>query len=265
MTTVKLQEVQGELEEVVTGAGQVLLDYFDRPDLRVSRKSDKSPITEADIASQTYILRELTNRFPDIPVASEEFEPSRNKNAMIGSFFIIDPLDSTKNFASGIPIFDVSIALVTEGRSQVGAISDPIHHTIYSAVRDLGAFRNKERISVRECPSLKEADFDVNVVNFSKEQYYRVMEDIVPHAKKVRYFGSAVLETCWISTGVLDGMLNHNMSAWDIAAVSLILEEAGGVWGDLKGNPYRCDSLEKRPFLATGDRRLFNEIISLLS
>lgn len=64
---------------------------------------------------------------------------------------------------------------------------------------------------------------------------------------------------------MIDGIVNHDLSAWDLAAVTLIVEEAGGCWGDLDGKPYRFDALQKRPFIAVGDPRLMNEVLRLIA
>lgn len=265
MTTLDTFRIHSVLRSVAVDAGRLLLDIYSREDFAVTIKSDRSPVTTADMRAQDFILASLARYFPDIPVASEELGDDTNRAAMGEQFFIVDPLDSTKNFITGIPFFDVSLALVENGVSIVGVVYDPVHQTIYSAFRGGGALRNATPIRVRQCPSLAEADLDVNATKLSEDAYRQVVLDVVPKAKKVRYFGSAVIETCWIATGILDGMLNHRLSAWDIAAATLILEEAGGVWGDLDGTSYRMDTVKSRPFLACGDSRLFAQITSLLA
>jgi len=240
------------------------MDIYASRDFAVTTKEDGSPVTGADIRAQELILSSLLTHFPNIPIVSEELGDSLNLEAMHDRFFIVDPLDSTKNFITGIPFFDVSIALVHQGRSVVGVVHDPVHQITYSAARGAGALRNTTPIRVRSCSSLSVADLDINATKLANNHYRTVALEIAPRAKKVRYFGSAVLETCWIAAGALDGMLNHKLSVWDIAAVSLVLEEAGGHWGDLDGAPYRLDTIDRRPFLACGDRKLFEEIAALL-
>lgn len=265
MTIHDFVRIRSLLCSVAVDAGRLLLDIYSREDFTVKTKSDNSPVTTADIRAQELIVPFLAKHFPNVPIVSEELSERANLAAMGKHFFIVDPLDSTKNFVTGIPFFDVSLALVHEGLPVVGVVYDPVHGITYSAYRGGGALKNATPMRVRSCTSLADADLDINATKLRGEHYRRVVLNIAPRAKKVRYFGSAVLETCWIAAGALDAMLNHRLSSWDVAAATLILEEAGGVWGDLDGTPYRMDTLERRPFLACGEQRLFSEIISLLT
>jgi 3'(2'),5'-bisphosphate nucleotidase len=265
MSEIDLEKTKHALIKIANSAGDLLMELFGSDSLVVESKSDNSPVTQADLQAQKLILAELARQFPGIPVASEELSVEENTSAMVGCFFIVDPLDSTKNFATGIPFFDVSIALVKDGVPMVGVVRDPVHDTTYSAVRGAGAWRNGNTIRVRPCSQLSEADLNINVTRLPNDQYRRAALKIVPAAKKVRYFGSAVIEGCWVASGMIDGILNHRLSAWDLAAVTLIVEEAGGCWGDLDGRPYRLDSLQKKPFFAVGDQRLMKEVVRLIS
>jgi myo-inositol-1(or 4)-monophosphatase len=258
------RHIQSVLHSLAVDTGRLLLDFYSRGDFAVEAKADHSPVTTADVRAQELILSRLEKCFPHIPIVSEELADGANRAAMGEEFFIVDPLDCTKNFITGIPFFDVSLALIHQGVSVVGVVHDPAHDITYSAYRGGGATKNAKPVRVRPCASLREADLDINTTKLPTESYRRVVLDIMPRAKKVRYFGGAVLETCWIAAGALDGMLNHHLSTWDIAATTLILEEAGGMWGDLAGIAYRMDTAERRPLLACGDRRLFSEIISVL-
>lgn len=261
----ELDKIQTALTTIAYKTGGLLMQLFGSAALTVETKSDNSPVTQADFQAQDFILAQLSSQFPEIPIASEELTVQENTSAMRDRFFIIDPLDGTKNFAAGIPFFDVSIALVNDGMPVVGVIRDPAHEVTYSAVRGLGAWRNGKRMRVRACSKLADADLNVNVTRLPAEQYRRAALKVVPAAKKVRYFGNAAIEGCWVASGMIDGILNHRLSAWDLAAVTLIVEEAGGLWGDLLGQPYRLDSLQKRPFFAVGDSRLMNEVVGLIT
>lgn len=260
-----LEKTKSALVKIASATGDLLMRLFGSTSLAIKSKSDNSPVTQADLQAQDFILAELSSQFPGIPVASEELSVQENTSAMVDCFFIVDPLDSTKNFATGIPFFDVSIALINNGTPVVGVVRDPAHNVTYSGAHGLGAWRNGDRMRVRPCSRLADADLNVNVARLPSDQYQRAALKIVPMAKKVRYFGSAVIEGCWVASGMIDGILNHRLSAWDLASVTLIIQEAGGFWGDLDGQPYRLDSLQKRPFLAVGDLRLMKEVVELIS
>lgn len=264
MNITAYEDAKNVLAAVAEDAGALLMKYFCSDDLTIKIKNDSSPVTQADLISQKYILAQLSHKYPGIPIASEELTARQNMSAMSECFFIVDPLDSTKNFIAGIPFFDVSIALVKEGIPVVGVVRDPIHKMTYSAVRGLGASRNNHAIRVRPCSKLSDADLNINAIHLPSDQYRRTALNIAPLAKKVRYFGSAVIEGCWVASGMIDGILNHSLSAWDLAAVTLIIEEAGGCWGDLDGRSYRLDTLQKRPFFAVGDSRLMKEVMELM-
>lgn len=265
MEKAELEKTKDVLIKIANEAGNLLMQFFGSTSLTIEYKKDNSPVTQADFQSQNLIIAALSQQFPDIPIVSEELSTQENKSAMGECFFIVDPLDSTKNFALDIPFFDVSIAFVKNGIPLVGVVRDPAHNVTYSAVKGLGAWRNGNRIHVRPCAGLVDANLDVNIARLPNDQYRRAALKIVPVAKKVRYFGSAVIEGCWVASGMIDGILNHRLSAWDLAAVTLIIQEAGGCWGDLDGQPYLFNSLQKRPFFAAGDTRLMKEVVELIS
>ncbi|ODS32286.1 MAG: inositol-1-monophosphatase [Candidatus Scalindua rubra] len=264
MITKELVEIKKILENIASESGNILERHFYNKNLEVTIKSDKSPVTNADIESQEYIVKELNKYFPGVPIVSEEQSFKTNSLAISKEFFLIDPLDSTKNFATGIPIFDVSIAYVSKFSPRVGIVRDPINKTTYSSIESHGAYANEKRINVRQCQNLQDADLDLNIPKLPDDQFKIIALELSREAKKVRYFGCAVLEICWISCGIIDAIINHRLSIWDVAACTLILKEAGGFAYDLSGNEYTYDTLDKRPILAVGDKRISDYILNAL-
>lgn len=262
--TTELFEIKKILEDIAGKSGRIIEKHFYNKDIEVTIKSDKSPVTNADLESQEYIITELNKFFPGVPIVSEEQPFETNNSAINKEFFLIDPLDSTKNFATGIPIFDVSIAFVSQFKPVVGIVRDPINKTTYSSVKNHGAYANERRINVRQCQNLQEADMDLNIPKLPDEQFKILSLELAREAKKVRYFGCAVIEICWISCGIIDAIINHDLSIWDVAACTLILKEAGGFACDLNGNEYTYDTLDKRPILAVGDKRISDYILNAL-
>lgn len=266
MTMKDLMNIQDKLKYIALKTGEIIESYFFNKNFCISFKDDNSPVTDVDLAAQNYILEELAKAFPNFPIVSEELSKKENQAALSKQFFIVDPLDSTKNFATGIPIFDVSIALVYQGKPVVGVIRDPIHKITYSAIRGNGAKANENPIHVRQCRNIKDADLDLNIVRLPDKFYKPITLDIAREAKKVRYFGSAVIEICWIASGIIDAMINHDLSTWDLAACTLILEEAGGYWCDLEGVHFiSFDTLEKRSIIAVGDIQLSKNILERIN
>jgi myo-inositol-1(or 4)-monophosphatase len=258
------QLIETTLINIAVKTGEIIESRFADKAFSVQYKGDNSPVTDIDILAQQSILSQLTSHFPGVPVVSEEQSKETNEASISDHFFIVDPLDSTKNFVAGIPIFDVSIALVESGKPIVSVIRDPIHKVTYSAIHALGSKANGLEIRTKPCLSIASADIDLNVTRLPDNLYMPLVLKVARKAKKVRYFGSAVIEICWIACGRLDAMINHDLSIWDLAACTLVLEEAGGFSCDLDGNQLRFDILTKRPILATGDRHLARLILETL-
>lgn len=258
-------EILSKMQDIVINTGKLLLKYFkDHKYGNVSIKDDNSPVTKADFAAQNYILQELNKHYPLFGIVSEEQSKDKNKNEISESYFVVDPLDSTKNFIRGIPFFDVSVALIINGHVTIGVVYDPIHDQIYSAIKGKGAWCNGTPVKIITQRELAGADIDINCTKLPVEQYNAINEFIARKCKKVRYFGNAVLETCWITSGRLDAVINHYLSIWDIAACGLILEEAGGIWSSFDSSKPSMKNLEKFPIVASSNKVLHKEILDAI-
>jgi myo-inositol-1(or 4)-monophosphatase len=208
-------------------AGAVLRDYY-RNGVTVKYKGEIDLVTEADHASEALILNRIRSAYPDCAILSEESGASANKSDAI---WIADPLDGTTNFAHGLPIFSVTMALVVDGVIEVGVTYDPIYEQLYTAQRGQGAYLNGERLHVSAVPTLDKA---LLVTGFPYDRRTNPNNNIRQftafslRAQGVLRLGSAALDLGALAAGWLDGYWEFKINPWDIAAGCLLVTEAGG-------------------------------------
>jgi myo-inositol-1(or 4)-monophosphatase len=217
-------------------AGAVLRDYY-RTGVTVKYKSEIDLVTEADHASEALILKRIRSAYPDCAILSEESGASANTSSAV---WIADPLDGTTNFAHGLPIFCVTLALVIDGVVEVGVTYDPIYEELYTAQRGQGAYLNGERLHVSAVPTLDKA---LLVTGFPYDRRtnpnnnIRQFTDFSLRAQGVLRLGSAALDLGGIAAGRLDGYWEFKINPWDIAAGCLLVIEAGGQVSAPAGSP----------------------------
>lgn len=213
--------------ETVREAGAVLRGYY-RNGVTIKYKGEIDLITEADRASEELILKRIRSTYPDCAILAEESGASANTSSAV---WIVDPLDGTTNFAHGLPIFSVTLALVIEGVIEVGVTYDPIYDELYTAQRGQGAYLNGERIHVSAVPTLDKA---LLVTGFPYDRRtnpnnnIRQFTDFSLRAQGVLRLGSAALDLAAVAAGRLDGYWEWRINPWDVAAGVLMVLEAGG-------------------------------------
>ncbi|HSD82488.1 MAG TPA: inositol monophosphatase family protein [Anaerolineae bacterium] len=208
-------------------AGALLRDHY-RSGVTVKYKGEIDLITEADRASEELILSRIRSAYPASAILSEESGASANASSAV---WIVDPLDGTTNFAHGLPIFSVTLALVVDDAIEVGVTYDPIYHELYTARRGQGAYLNGERLHVSAVPTLDKA---LLVTGFPYDRRtnphnnIRQFTDFSLCAQGVLRLGSAALDLGAVAAGRLDGYWEWRINPWDIAAGALMVTEAGG-------------------------------------
>jgi myo-inositol-1(or 4)-monophosphatase len=213
----------------VREVGKIHLEYFRRKDLDIETKSSSHDLlTIADKLSEEHIINQIRNVYPDHQVLAEE----SGLNELVSDYcWVIDPVDGTTNFAQGIPIFSVSIALRYKGKSVLGVVFAPFLDEMFYGVKGQGAFHNGKLICVANKQDLNSAllctgfpyDHGTNPDNNTDN-----VARILPYCRDIRRLGSAAYDLCCIAAGFLDGFWEINLKDWDVAAASLIIEEAGG-------------------------------------
>ncbi len=254
-----LREVEALLR---VAAREELLSCFER--VKARTKADGSLVTDADLSMQTRLQGELRRRWPEVALLGEEMNADRQSCLMPeceDHLWVLDPLDGTSNFASGIPFFGVSLALLAEGRLQAGVVLDPIRDESFSALRDQGAWLNGDPLRLHdEDRSLGQAMAMVDLKRLP-ESLVRALAKGAPYHSQ-RSFGSVALDWCWLAAGRVQVYLHGGQKLWDYAAGSLVLQEAGGAGGlfeDFDQHPMEHLGLAPRIAIAATHAQLFRE------
>lgn len=230
-------------------------------------KQDGSIVTLADTAMQNRVQDELRHNWPDIALLGEEMAIEQQQAVLKESnngVWLLDPLDGTSNFASGIPYFCVSLALLIDDCIRLGLIYDPIRDECFSAVEGEGASLNGKPLSVPE--SLPELERSMALVDFKRLQpgLGARLGEAPPYASQ-RSFGSGALDWCMIATGRCQAYLHGGQKLWDYAAGQLILSEAGGYASTLSGETVLTTTLTPRSVVAAPNSELFERWFKWLS
>lgn len=244
---------------VVKGAREELLPRF----CNIARdiKHDGSIVTEADTTLQRRLQQDLAERWPQYPLLGEEMpveEQQRLRNQHAAALWCLDPLDGTTNFASGIPCFGVSLALLQDGVPVLGVVYDPLRDECFAAQQGQGAWLNDEPLTIE--PRHISLNRSVAVVDFKRltaPLAARLAQQ--PPYLSQRNFGCVVLEWCWLAAGRFDVYLHGGQKQWDYVAGSLILAEAGGHARTLQGEAVACASGQPRSVVAALDEQVFEE------
>lgn len=227
------------IEEALDAARAVLLGRY-RAIPGVERKSsDLDLVTVADRESEEAIKRVLAARLPSYAVLAEESATAREPAR--GFRFLVDPLDGTTNFAHGMPLFAISIALEHDGVVVAAGIENPVYRERFLAERGAGATLNGERLAVSKAEALGES---LLVTGFPYDRRERMAHYLghvgafLMQAHGVLRLGSAALDLCAVAAGRLDGFWEEHLAPWDTAAGLLMVEEAGGRVTTFDGGAY---------------------------
>ncbi len=227
------------LLNAVEAGAEELRRYFNNEDLKISNKEGiNNWVTEADHASEKAIIDVIQSEYPDHFILGEESGETATASDVK---WIIDPIDGTINYASGIPICAVSIGVEKNGEIILGAVYNPFIHELFFAEKGKGAFLNDKKISVSKksevIHSCLVTGFPYTYLDMENGPL-QVFERFVRKGIPVRRLGSAAIDLCWVAAGRFDGFFEHSLSPWDTAAGYLIVEEAGGKVTDMNGDKY---------------------------
>ncbi len=224
--------------DAILSAGALVKETFGRELSGEVREKDRNDfVTATDIASEKLITETLSSAFPDIGILAEEKAVPRPGKEL----WVIDPLDGTTNYIHGYPSIGVSIALMVENRVEIGLVYDPLREELFEAVRGEGAYCNSVRISVSESTELTDSLLGTGFpfkASGHIDDYLYLFKDLFLRCRGIRRAGAAVLDLSHVASGRLDGFFELHLQPWDIAAGSLIVQEAGGRVSDFFGEPY---------------------------
>jgi histidinol-phosphatase len=213
--------------ELADAADALTLPRFRAVDLRIETKPDLTPVTDADRAAERLLRERVERERPGETVFGEE---EGDDGGTVR--WIVDPIDGTRNFLRGIPVWATLIALEREGRIVCGVVSAPALGRRWWAARGHGAWRDGDRIGVSGIATLAEA-----TVSFSRSSLMGATErtlDVARRARHVQPF-SDFWAHLLVAEGALEVAFEHEMAPWDNAALQVIVEEAGGRFSDLSG------------------------------
>jgi myo-inositol-1(or 4)-monophosphatase len=217
-------------------AGRIHLRWLNKTKA-VIKSNSLDLVTQADKESEVAIIKMIRRAFPDHAILAEESGASANTSE---HRWIIDPLDGTTNFAHGFPAFCVSIAYEHRGRVQFGLVFDALHKDMFSARRGKGATLNGKPMRVSKAKTLATSLLATGFPYDRRERrrfYLCFWEDMMTRVEGVRRAGSAALDLASVACGRLDGFWEFGLKAWDVAAGSLLVKEAGGTVTNMDGTP----------------------------
>lgn len=222
--------------ELAVAAGRLTLQYFGK-NVDVERKGDNSPVTIADKQAEQLIRSTLQSKFPDDAILGEEFgETSGSSNYQ----WIIDPIDGTKSFIAGVPLYSTLVALLTDRQVLTGVIYIPGLDEIVYAVAGQGAWHSTGDSQPIECRvskrRLEDGTFLLSQSDlFARRKAPMVYEQLQSKAYITRTWGDGY-GYLLVATGRAELMVDPMANPWDLAAVQLVVQEAGGTFTDWRGN-----------------------------
>lgn len=243
-----MEEYLDFAKDIAYQAGKIMLKYFNKNN-GASYKGDRTIVTLADTEINSYLIKRVKDKYPKHSVDGEE-EQSGESNYI----WVCDPVDGTAMYARHIPVAVFSLALVIDGVPYVGVVYDPFTDSLYSAIKGKGAYKNNDKISVNNY-TLDDIRTTCHCDMWSKADYniYKVFEKL-REKTNLNDIGSITRASCCVATGdysltIFTGTKHKHC---DIAAVKVIVEEAGGKVTDLFGNDQRYDQDIKGAVISNG-------------
>ena len=223
--------------EIAAGAGELTLRYFGDPSLSVDRKADDSPVTVADRQAEEWLRDQIHRRFPDDSILGEEY----GETAGGGDFrWVLDPIDGTKSFICGVPLYGTLVAVQHCGVAKIGVIELPALHERVYACHGSGAWHQRAHdppraAGVSRCQRLSEAVFlTSDRAAFGPCTPHDKYQQLESRCRWMRTWGDCY-GYALVATGRADLMVDPALSEWDAAALLPILQEAGGCFTDWTG------------------------------
>lgn len=249
-----------DIETFSRGAGAILREGYGKK-IQIDMKGVIDLVTDVDRKSEDYLIEAIRSRFPGHQVITEESGVLPGEDRQV---WYIDPLDGTVNYAHGVPIFSVSIAYAEDGKVILGGVYDPMQDEYFYARRGQGAWVNGRALKVSEARALDQSllvtgfPYDVHTNPENNLDHYT---HFALKSRGVRRLGSAAMDLAYVAAGRLDGFWEIRINTWDIAAGSLLVEEAGGRVTDVRGGP---DLLSPSPSILATNGGIHDQMLAVL-
>ena len=230
-----LEEYLEFAKDVAKYAGEVMLKYFKKNN-GASYKGDKTIVTLADTEINSYLIKQVKEKYPSHCVDGEEEQFGKSDYV-----WVCDPVDGTAMYARHIPVAVFSLALVIEGQPIVGVVFDPFTNSLYTAIKGKGAYKNDIKLQVSQRDSIQDTVIEFGFpYNASKTE--NILKNVLKikqaGAADVKRIGPACLDICRVASGECDAYFEYDLKPWDIMAAMLILQEAGGTLYKMDGTKY---------------------------
>lgn len=249
--------------EAAFKAGSIHKKYF-RSGFKVKTKSSSFDLlTIADTKAEQTIVSYIKKRLPKHNFLCEEYSYKKTGSEYT---WIIDPLDGTNNFASGLPIFCASVGLMYKNEIIAAAVYDPTRDEMFSAGKNKGAFLNGKRIHVNNADRLKKSILITGFYYSRSKEMIKTLTTIkhflLKHILGLRRLGAAALDLCYVACGRAAGFWEFELSPWDFAAGKLIIEEAGG---RITGSRGERVPLTKKYFIVASNGKIHKKMLEVIN
>lgn len=258
---------QKRAEELAKEAGKILQKHSQKTTVKKQKRDILDIVTEADLESERFLIKKLHKYFPDHNIYSEERGDELRRSDFI---WVIDPLDGSKEFVRGLPIYNVSLALEYKGEVVVGVVFRPPTNELFSAAKGRGATLNGKKISVSKESELKNSFIWTHLPSYkNSEAEFRftwpILEKLARNCYRLRPFSEDVASLCWLALGALEGyvLTISGPSWWDVAAGLLMVKEAGGNVTDIYGEKIKDRDLSKGIVASNG--KIHESLLKILS
>lgn len=249
-----------EFEEVAVKAakeaGRIMLDSF-RREKEVRVKEARELVSSVDIESERRIAQEIRENFPEHSFISEELGGGSGREDYV---WIIDPLDGTHNYIYGQPAFGLSIALAHQDEVILGVINLPFYGELFYAEKGKGAYLNGRRVHPSDVDKLSEAYIFYDPQLHKRKDMFDNLMKLYPKCFSLRIIGCAVHDACSVASGRAEARIWHKTKTVDVAAGTLIVQEAGGKATDFNGNPHTLGSTE----VIVSNGKIHDELVDVL-
>ncbi len=231
------QQVADLALKTVNEASTTAMSYF-RQLLEVETKSDESPVTVADKNVEAQIRKSLSAAYPDFGILGEEFG---GENLDAETFWVVDPIDGTRSFISGMPLFGMLLGLVDQGKPVLGIVAMPALNEVYIGQAGVGARMNGLPITVSSQTDLAAATLYINETETMVSQYPDVFAKLLK-AGKNRRMSYDCYPHALVAAGYIDAVVDCNLQPYDYLPIVALIEAAGGLMTDWQGNPLTIHS-----------------------
>ncbi len=251
----ELESILSTATEIAERASEIALSYF-RQAILIEMKENLTPVTIADKKTEEYIRSELRLSFPGFGICGEEFGEEGSEQELV---WTVDPIDGTKSFIKGIPLFGTLIGLLQQGEPILGIMVLPALKETYTAGQGMGTFCNGHQLHVSHKTSLQSAFISIGDIDcFQASGYKKSLTRLMDKAEFVRGYTDCFGHSC-VMRGGIDAMIDPVVSIWDVAPLACLIKEAGGDYFSLSGNR----TIHESSFITCGPG-LKKEILSAL-